>query len=63
MKIRPLGAEFYVEGKTNRYDEANSNFMQFFLDSPNNWFIVLIQRPGTLNGIPKFDFAGLNFNS
>jgi len=32
MKIRPVGAELfhaYTDGKTDRYEEANSRFSQF----------------------------------
>jgi hypothetical protein len=29
MKIRPVGAELYVDGRTDRYDEASSRFSQF----------------------------------
>ena len=59
----PLGAEYYVEGKADRHDEANSSFFQFILDSPNNSEVFVIQRPSTLNGIPEFDFAGLDLYS
>jgi hypothetical protein len=31
MKIRPVGAElFHADEQTDRYDEANSRFLQFF---------------------------------
>ena len=31
MKIRPMGAElFYSDGRTERHNEANSLFSQFF---------------------------------
>jgi len=31
MKIRPVGAElFHRDGQTDRHDEANSRFSQFF---------------------------------
>jgi hypothetical protein len=30
IKIRPVGAEFFhADGQTDRYDEANSRFLQF----------------------------------
>jgi len=30
MKIRPVGAEFfYADGRTDRYDKANSRFRNF----------------------------------
>jgi hypothetical protein len=29
MKIRPVGAEFFVGGRTDRRTEANSSFAQF----------------------------------
>jgi len=35
MKIRPVGDElFHAEGRTDRHDEANSRFSQFF---PITW--------------------------
>ena len=30
MKIRPFGAEFHVEGRTDGLGEANSQFSQFW---------------------------------
>jgi hypothetical protein len=31
MKIRPVGAElFHSDGQTDRHDEANSHFSQFY---------------------------------
>jgi len=31
MKIRPVGVElFHADGRTDRHDEANSHFSQFF---------------------------------
>ena len=36
MNIRPVGAElFHVDGRTDRYDEANSSFSQFWERAPN----------------------------
>jgi len=29
MKILPVGAQFYAEGKTDRHDEARSHVSQF----------------------------------
>jgi len=29
MKIRPVGAEFHVDGRTDTHDEANNRFSQF----------------------------------
>jgi len=29
MKLRPVGAEFCADGRTDRHDEANSRFSQF----------------------------------
>jgi hypothetical protein len=29
MKIRPAGAEFHADGRTDGLDEANSRFSQF----------------------------------
>ena len=29
MKIRPVGAEFHANGRTDGHDEANSLFSQF----------------------------------
>jgi hypothetical protein len=29
MKTRPVGDEFYSEGRTDGYDEANGRFSQF----------------------------------
>ena len=32
MKIHPVGAElFHADGRTNRHDEANSRFSQFWV--------------------------------
>jgi len=33
MKIRPVGAELFHAGRTDRHDEANSRFSQFFESS------------------------------
>jgi len=63
MKIRPLGAEVNADGKTHRHDEAKSSFVQFFLDSPSNLSVFVIRLPKTLNGIPKFVSADLDFSS
>jgi len=29
MKIRPVGAEMWTDGRTDRHDEANSHFSKF----------------------------------
>ena len=29
MKVRPVGADFQADGRTDRHDEANSHFSQF----------------------------------
>ena len=37
MKIRPVGVElFHADGQTDRHDESNSRFSQFFEHTPNN---------------------------
>jgi len=30
MKILPVGAEYHEDGRTDRHDEANSRFSQFY---------------------------------
>jgi len=30
MKIRPVGAEFHADERTDRHNEANCRFSQFF---------------------------------
>jgi hypothetical protein len=36
MKIRPVGAEFFLRGQTDGHYKANTRFSQFFRNAPKN---------------------------
>ena len=56
MKIRRMGAQlFHADGQTNRYDEANSHFSQFFLAPKRIYIYVQVFTAGRISVLSEIN--------